>query len=101
MTGPENYQMAQDLLAQADGEEVPRYADSLRASALVHATLALTAATALSTYHGSSGMPEPDNQAWYRVASEGPGAKARTKAAEAAELAEYSRDIPATPEQEN
>jgi hypothetical protein len=100
MTGPENYQMAQDLLARAD-EYDDQDALSLRAAALVHAQLALAAATALSTYHTTGGLPEPDNQAWYRVASEGPGAKARRKADEAAELAEYNQDIPATPGQED
>jgi hypothetical protein len=91
-TGTEHYQMAQDLLAQAGEAILPTTANSLRAEAQVHATLALAAATALSTYHTAGGLPEADHRAWYRVASEGPGAKARHKADEAAEIHQMSEE---------
>jgi hypothetical protein len=91
MTGIEHYQEAERLLRDKDGPR-PRVKPwpVTVAEAQVHATLALAAATALSTYHTSGGLPEADHQGWYAAASEGPGVKARHKAAETAELTEQA-----------
>jgi hypothetical protein len=48
MTGPENYREAERLIDEANhvGHSDPRRSDGMIAAALVHATLALAAATA-------------------------------------------------------
>ena len=72
MTGPEHYRMAERLL---DGIKTPSGAvvvdngtAEVIAVAHVHATLALTAATALG-----ADLEMPDFAAWRRVASRGQG----------------------------
>jgi len=80
MTGPENYRAAESILANLKGSD-----GAIRTAvqiAQVHATLAQAAATALGRYSFETGLPIPDRDAWYRVASEGPADKARRKAAE-------------------
>jgi hypothetical protein len=67
-------------------------ADETIAAAQVHATLALAAATALGRHLPEAGFTEADRMAWYRAASEGPGAKQRAREAEAAELAEFAQE---------
>lgn len=58
MTGPEHYETAQRLLEQAYAEECDSaYHRHLISAATVHATLALTAATALNP----GGYPAGDN----------------------------------------
>ena len=88
MTGPEHYREAERLLG-VDAAGPPHskdMPDSGRvARAQVHAALALAAATALG---GGEGPPAPDWDAWYRTASEGPGAKRRRVEAEFAKDAQ-------------
>lgn len=74
-TGPEHYREAERLLAVADGydkKSAPQLADRRRAAAQVHATLALTAATAMTAVPTSpgedSGMTTPEFDAWEEVA---------------------------------
>ncbi len=73
MTGPEHYTEAERLL----GEAPTRHDDltAIQDRALVHATLALAAATALSgtPYQSAAGeafvaMPDTDTNAWIAVA---------------------------------
>lgn len=59
MTGPEHYRKAQELLG--DSRRVP---EQVAAIAQVHATLALAAATALS-----SDLPDADARAWREAAA--------------------------------
>jgi len=83
MTGPEHFQKAEFFLAQVDAGAADW--QLLAASAQVHATLALAAATAMQHYNFETGMHTADRDAWYRAASEGPADKARRKAVEQAE----------------
>jgi hypothetical protein len=73
MTGAEHYEHAEMLLDFAGGDDtgsaVERY--HLRA-AQVHATLALAAATALSTVSTVSNMPVRDADAWQDLAGTQP-----------------------------
>lgn len=74
MTGPEHYCEAQRLLAMRPGGRI--YGDQIWhrpspedvARAQVHATLALAAATALTTR--PHGMPPADTTAWMATAAE-------------------------------
>ena len=59
MTGPEHYRKAEELLG--DSRRVP---EIVSAVAQVHATLALAAATALS-----SDLPDADARAWREAAA--------------------------------
>lgn len=83
MTGPEHYRAAERLLSQASHEGMtgtplspqglpvrPEVHAALIARAQVHATLALTAATAMQApVDGSEpGMGAPEYQAWYDAA---------------------------------
>ena len=61
MTGPEHYREAERLVAQVD--EGAADWEPLAASAQVHATLALAAATALS-------LRKPDHDQWWLAAGE-------------------------------
>ena len=66
-SGAQHYRMAEEILAQIGTDN--RGADVIaaaHASAQVHATLALAAATALRFPDGT--MPEGDWGAWYRAA---------------------------------
>jgi hypothetical protein len=65
MTGPENYAEALRLVRHSRGEE-PAFAAVTLQQAQVHATLALAAATALSTV--SDEAPMDEFQAWQEVA---------------------------------
>ena len=65
-TGPEHYREAERLLYLAQGEAWPAAAQL----AHVHATLALAAATALSTAGGDQQLPAKDRTAWLDTASE-------------------------------
>jgi hypothetical protein len=64
VTGPEHYQRAEELLRRSDGDD-PQTAAVRLAQAQVHATLALTAATAMADLRG---MPYNDNDAWAKAA---------------------------------
>ena len=66
MNGPEHYRAAELLLAEAGQQAGEASARSI-ATAQVHATLALAAATAV-------GMAGPDLQAWADVAATKPSA---------------------------
>ena len=70
MTGPEHYQEAERLAAEAAGYEgLPSNAHiQLAQLAQVHAMLAGAAATALND--GTEGLIKGDYRAWRRVASE-------------------------------
>ncbi|MEH0428806.1 hypothetical protein QBB34_21225 [Streptomyces stelliscabiei] len=83
MTGPEHYREAERLLSHASHESItgtpvthqgmpmrPERQAALIARAQVHATLALTAATAMQApVDGSEpGMSSPEFQAWYTAA---------------------------------
>lgn len=77
MTGPEHYREAEFLLAAADAYEkdgAPQTADRRRFEAQVHATLALTAATAMQAAvdRGEPGMSSEDGHAWYVAAGAKP-----------------------------
>lgn len=73
MTGPEHYREAQDLLRLATIDRNQLFAESnlepaeALAAAQVHATLALTAATALGTWlsHAHDDGPSRDTSDWY------------------------------------
>jgi hypothetical protein len=88
MTGPEHYREAERLLgpvtAPSGSFTLPKAPDVI-ATAQVHAVLALAATTALAHHNFETGPPQADKDAWYRVASEGPGYKQRLREAEAAE----------------
>jgi hypothetical protein len=72
MTGPENYDEAQRLLADGLDCACPRadceHAAVVLARAQVHATLALAAATALKVTT-PEGMNSADKQAWREAAA--------------------------------
>ncbi|WP_318202911.1 hypothetical protein [Streptomyces sp. SCL15-4] len=75
MTGPEHYREAERLLAMSRDILRPNddghcEADRIIAEAQVHATLALTAATAMqAAVDGSEhGMGGPEYAAWYEAA---------------------------------
>lgn len=72
MTGPEHYRQAEDLLAfTRDAERGTPHEASLFAEAQVHATLALTAATALNPA-GEDFIPDKhwaEYEAWAKVCS--------------------------------
>lgn len=74
MTGPEHYDEAQRLLVESDSCEYAcphsgcRHEMRLIARAQAHATLALAAATALNFVAGTPGLPEPDFDAWDKLA---------------------------------
>jgi hypothetical protein len=59
MTGPEHYRMAQELLGDSR-----RVSEQVATIAQVHATLALAAATALS-----SDLPDAEARAWREAAA--------------------------------
>ena len=81
MTGPEHYREAERLLAETNGGSRLNSA-ALRADAAIHATLALTAATALG--HLVEGGPMgADRKAWIATASEHPGEQQRIREANA------------------
>ncbi len=70
MTGPENYRLAEQLVAEA--ADASEHGDTTTATlaltaAQVHATLALAAATALNGA-GDDDMPSEDWHAWHRAA---------------------------------
>jgi hypothetical protein len=69
VTGPEQYRLAQDMLAQAWDDSLLHPEDSRTKAqhALVHATLALAAATAMRT----CGMGDADRHAWHDVCGAG------------------------------
>lgn len=72
MTGPEHYKVAEDLMATAlaKADEVTQTTIALTlATAQVHATLALAAATGVRTMdtYGPA-LPGPDRRAWRDVA---------------------------------
>jgi len=56
MTGPEHYREAEKLLER----------HAIAPEALVHATLALAAATAMAAHHD---LPAWDSEAWHTVAA--------------------------------
>ena len=87
MTGAEHYAEAERMITLMDDGAADW--EPLAASAQVHATLALAAATALG---GGEGPPAPDWDVWYRTASEGPVEKRRRAAADAAENAEFATE---------
>jgi hypothetical protein len=75
MTGPEHYREAERLLAESrtvlrPNDEGPCEADRTIAEAQVHATLALTAATAMqAAVDGSEpGMGSAEFSEWYQAA---------------------------------
>lgn len=68
MTGPEHYRMAEQGLPLIHRETDGAWAIARAVESLVHATLALAAATALNT--GTDGMFGDDLAAWERVAAE-------------------------------
>lgn len=69
MTGPEHYREAEDLLARAS--QVTEWDAAHVARAQVHATLALAAAAALSSYlPGQDGMPMRESLAWLATCGE-------------------------------
>ena len=69
MTGPEHYQAAERLVAEARRPATDRtYQLALSAEAQVHATLALAAATALNPQYGG---PRSYTE-WYDVAGSKP-----------------------------
>jgi hypothetical protein len=82
MTGPEHYREAERLLGMAhhftygDGGD-PVAGAALAAEAQAHATLALTAATAMqAAVDGSEpGMGSPEYAAWYQAAGVKPEPK--------------------------
>ena len=92
MTGPENYREAERILRD-DSDCICETTGCAHEAAqlnraLVHATLALAAATALG--HLVEGGPlGPDRYAWICAASEHPGQQRRIREAEAAEAAEF------------
>jgi hypothetical protein len=93
-TGPEHYTRAEQLLAIAAIADPPQSAydgdpELLIAAAAVHAALANAAATALAQHNTEFGSPLADKDAWYRAASEGPGERARRKAADRADAAGF------------
>lgn len=63
MTGPEHYRLAEKCLYSVDDDSDTAMA--LLATAQVHATLALAAATAVSS---TGDMPIPDSDAWIAAA---------------------------------
>ena len=68
MTGPEHYQEAERLLAEAAGNSASMgQLAAVTAAAKVHATLALAAATALQ--HRAGGLPTFDSADWHQVAA--------------------------------
>lgn len=68
MTGPEHYQLAEELLVIADHHEtVAESARDLVATATAHAILAQAAATAMAGY-SDDGMTQEDWTAWNDVA---------------------------------
>jgi hypothetical protein len=76
VTGPENYREAERLIEEANrvGHEDPQRAAGMVASAQVHATLALAAATALNPT-GEDFICEkhwPEYEAWAEVCSVAP-----------------------------
>ena len=83
-TGVEHYKEAERLMQLGQNGYQPELST---AQAHVHALLAGAAATALAL-HGLGRMPEADHDAWYAAASEGPGRKARARAAELEEIEE-------------
>lgn len=94
-TGPQHYAEAERLARLAmDDRSYPE--TSYAVLAQVHATLALAAATALgqrdirddADSYSTDVLPSDDYQAWWRAASEGPGARQRRREAELAEQAE-------------
>lgn len=71
MTGPEHYTRAEHLLREVrDGHQEGTDVAAILAAAQVHATLALTAATAMqAAVDGSEpGMGSPEFSAWYQAA---------------------------------
>jgi hypothetical protein len=67
-TGPEHYRKAESLLALAEHDSTTLEGAMRRiAAAQTHATLALTAATALNDYEG--GMPAADCLVWAHTVS--------------------------------
>ena len=68
MIGPGHYQHAETLLDMASEDETGSDMERFHlATAQVHATLALAAATALGT--GYDGRPTPDYAAWKNACS--------------------------------
>jgi hypothetical protein len=93
MTGPEHYREAEQharMSAETFNDE-PDFSAWHQGQAQVHATLALTAATAMSTWT-EAGMPQPDRMDWWRAASGEPAERERVKNARAAELAEFATE---------
>lgn len=95
MTGPEHYRKAEEALSILDVErDVEDWDAALLAghialaisAAQAHATLALAAATAMSTWT-ETGMPQPDRMDWWRAASGEPAERERVKNADRAEFA--------------
>lgn len=70
MTGPEHYREAERLVGEVIDKELPDHVvRGYMATAQVHATLALAAATALRGINAP--LPEKDWDSWYAAASEG------------------------------
>lgn len=85
MTGPEHFREAERLtaLAMDDATKLPMPIDWLLAAALVHATLANTAATALSAVAslrmsgGAWPYCEDDSTEWHQVVGRGGNSRPR------------------------
>ena len=93
MTGPEHYRKAEELAVKADSISVnsTEYALVLATLAVTHASLAGAAATSLGHYNGQEmPMPQDDRAAWLACASEKPGADARRRENDRAEMEEAS-----------
>jgi len=67
MSGPEHYRMAETLVKVADEGSVDW--ESTVATAQVHATLALAAATALGHEGADGTMPSRDRAEWFAAAA--------------------------------
>ena len=69
MTGPEHYQLAEELVAECTADDgsvgVGDGGEAILAAAQVHATLALAAALAM----GLTYLPAPDWDAWRKAAA--------------------------------
>ncbi|MFC9681331.1 hypothetical protein [Streptomyces sp. NPDC056948] len=83
MTGPDHYRKAEELLGQAATDEAACHYESATArvhEAQVHATLALTAATAMqAAVDGSEpGMGSAEFHKWYQAAGVKPQPKGGT-----------------------
>lgn len=82
MTGPEHYIRAEQLLREVrDGHQEGTDVAAILAAAQAHSSLALAAATAMSSPvdgEGDSGLPPRDCKAWYDVAGVKPQPKGGT-----------------------